>query len=113
MGERTSSPWAVRCGLCPRVSWLARTASATPSCVPGYHPDVSLLRGAGVHVDEDTLKPDLDLDTLETNVPGLFVAGAIASGRETSRIFIENGRFHGEAIVAAISARADAAPARR
>jgi thioredoxin reductase (NADPH) len=42
---------------------------------------------------------------LETNVSGLFVAGALASGRETSRIFIENGRFHGEAIVKAILAR--------
>ena len=71
----------------------------------GYHPDVSLLREAGVQVDLNTLKPELDLETLETNVPGLFVAGAVASGRETSRIFIENGRFHGEAIVAAILAR--------
>ena len=71
----------------------------------GYHPDVSLLREAGVAVDPSTLKPELDLETLETNVPGLFVAGAVASGRETSRIFIENGRFHGEAIVAAILAR--------
>ena len=75
----------------------------------GYHPDVSLLRGAGVNIDESSLKPDLDMQTLETNVPGLFVAGALASGRETSRIFIENGRFHGEAIVAAILARAGAA----
>jgi hypothetical protein len=33
------------------------------------------------------------------------VAGALASGRFTSRIFIENGRFHGEAIVGAIVAR--------
>jgi thioredoxin reductase (NADPH) len=71
----------------------------------GYYPDASLLRQAGADVDEDTLKPRLDLETLETNVPGLFVAGAVASGRETSRIFIENGRFHGEAIVAAILAR--------
>ena len=71
----------------------------------GYYPDAGLLRQAGVDVDEDTLKPALDLETLETNVPGLFVAGAVASGRETSRIFIENGRFHGEAIVAAIQAR--------
>ncbi|HVQ28993.1 MAG TPA: YpdA family putative bacillithiol disulfide reductase [Vicinamibacteria bacterium] len=71
----------------------------------GYYPDASLLRQAGVDVDAETLKPALDLETLETNVPGLFVAGAVASGRETSRIFIENGRFHGEAIVAAIQAR--------
>ena len=79
----------------------------------GYHPDVSLLRGAGAHVDEGTLKPDLDMETLETNVPGLFVAGALASGRETSRIFIENGRFHGEAIVAAILARGVTGPLAR
>jgi thioredoxin reductase (NADPH) len=65
----------------------------------GYHPDVGLLRDAGVQVDEATLKPQIDPETLETNVPGLYVAGAMASGRETSRIFIENGRFHGEAIV--------------
>jgi thioredoxin reductase (NADPH) len=72
----------------------------------GYHPDVTLLQGAGVAIDPETLKPSHDPKTLETNVPGLYVAGALASGRETSRIFIENGRFHGEAIVAAIRAAA-------
>jgi thioredoxin reductase (NADPH) len=71
----------------------------------GYTPDVGLLRGAGVTIDEATLQPAHDKDTLETNVPGLFIAGALASGRETSRIFIENGRFHGEAIVKTIAAR--------
>ena len=75
----------------------------------GYHPDVDLLRSAGVLVDPDTLKPEIDPESLETNVPGLYVAGAVASGRETSRIFIENGRFHGEAIVAAIQGRMTAA----
>ncbi len=68
----------------------------------GYHPDVELLRGAGVKVDDATLKPAHDADTLETNVPGLFLAGAVASGLETNRIFIENGRFHGEAAVQAL-----------
>jgi thioredoxin reductase (NADPH) len=71
----------------------------------GYSPDVSLLRSAGVRIDEPSLQPEHDPTTLETNVSGLFVAGALASGRETSRIFIENGRFHGEAIVKAILAR--------
>jgi thioredoxin reductase (NADPH) len=70
----------------------------------GYAPDVGLLREAGVKIDEATLEPAHDPDTLETNVPGLFIAGALASGRETSRIFIENGRFHGEAIVKRILA---------
>ena len=65
----------------------------------GYHPDAALLREAGVNVDPDTLVPEHDPATLQTNVPGLYVAGAAASGRFTSRIFIENGRFHGEAIL--------------
>ena len=74
----------------------------------GYRPDVELLRGAGVRIDPETLKPEHDPATLETNVPGLYVAGAVVSGRETNRIFIENGRFHGEAIVKAIVARSRA-----
>ena len=51
--------------------------------------------GAGVRVDAATLVPEHDPRPCETNVPGLYVAGAFVSGRETSRIFIENGRFHG------------------
>ena len=58
-----------------------------------------------MRIDPRTLKPEHDPQTLETNVPGLFVAGAVAAGRETSRIFIENGRFHGEAIVGSLLAR--------
>jgi bacillithiol disulfide reductase len=71
----------------------------------GYRPDASLLREAGVNVDPDTLVPEHDLATLQTNVPGLYVAGATASGRFTSRIFIENGRFHGEAILRSVLSR--------
>jgi thioredoxin reductase (NADPH) len=71
----------------------------------GYHPDADLFRRAGVRVDAETLKPELDPTTFETNVPGLFMAGSVVSGRETGRIFIENGRFHGEAIVRALLAR--------
>jgi thioredoxin reductase (NADPH) len=72
----------------------------------GYHPDTRLLRQAGVRIDEATLVPAHDAATLETNVPGLFLAGALVSGKQTSRIFIENGRFHGETIVGAITGRA-------
>ena len=71
----------------------------------GYHPDPSLLQEAGVHVDPDTLVPEHDPATLQTNVPGVYVAGATASGRFTSRIFIENGRFHGESILRSVLAR--------
>jgi thioredoxin reductase (NADPH) len=69
----------------------------------GYTPDVEILRRVGVRIDPHSLKPEHDPETMETNVPGLFLAGAVASGRETSKIFIENGRFHGEAIVGAIA----------
>jgi thioredoxin reductase (NADPH) len=68
----------------------------------GYLPDTRMLREAGVRVDERTLVPEHDPATLETNVRGLYVAGALVSGRQTSRIFIENGRFHGDQIIAGI-----------
>ncbi len=71
----------------------------------GYHPDPRLLLEAGVRVDPATLKPEHDPETLETNVAGLYVAGSVAAGNETSKIFIETGRFHGDAIVKAICAR--------
>jgi thioredoxin reductase (NADPH) len=69
----------------------------------GYTPDVDLMRRAGVRVDSETLKPEHDPRTFETNVPGLYLAGALVSGRDTGKVFIENGRFHGEAIVNAIA----------
>lgn len=68
----------------------------------GFRPDVELLRRAGVRVDETTLAPVHDPETLESNVPGLYLAGAVVSGRETNRVFIENGRFHGNLILQAI-----------
>ncbi len=49
--------------------------------------------------------PHYDPETFETNVPGLFLAGGAICGRDTSNIFIENGRFHGEKIVATIAGR--------
>jgi thioredoxin reductase (NADPH) len=71
----------------------------------GYHPDPELLSRAGVRVDPETLTPERDPDTFETNVPGIYLAGSIVSGRETSLTFIETGRFHGAAIVKAILAK--------
>jgi len=65
----------------------------------GYHPDPTLLKAAGVEFDADTYIPVHDPETLETNVPGIYVAGSVGSGRLTNRIFIENGRFHGEQII--------------
>ena len=44
-------------------------------------------------------------ETFETNVPGVFLAGGAICGRDTSNIFIENGRFHGETIIKTIAER--------
>jgi thioredoxin reductase (NADPH) len=71
----------------------------------GYHPDPALFVGAGVRVDPETLAPAHDSETLETNVPGFYLAGSVVSGRHTGRIFIENGRFHGDAIVKSVLAQ--------
>ena len=71
----------------------------------GYKPDIDLMRRAGVRCDNDSLSPELDPDTFETNVPNLFIAGGAIAGRNTGSIFIENGRFHGERIVRVLSQR--------
>ncbi len=71
----------------------------------GYHPDSGLMTAAGVHCDPVTLAPALNPETFETNVPNLFLAGGAVAGRETGSIFIENGRFHGQRIVATLAER--------
>jgi thioredoxin reductase (NADPH) len=70
----------------------------------GYHTDWELMERAGV-VLRDKRVPTYDAETFETNVPGLFLAGGAICGRDTSNIFIENGRFHGEKIIATIASR--------
>ena len=71
----------------------------------GYHPDCDLYRRAGIRLHRETLSPEFNPDTFETNVPGLFLAGGAICGKDTSNIFIENGRFHGETIIKTIAAR--------
>ena len=65
----------------------------------GYHPDADFLRQAGVEVDPKTLRPQCDSETLESNVPGIYLGGVILAGAKTNEIFIENGRFHGKQVV--------------
>jgi thioredoxin reductase (NADPH) len=71
----------------------------------GYHPDFAFLRRLGIELDSQTNKPRIDAQSLESNVPGIYLAGVVIGGNATSEIFIENGRFHGKQIVAAISGR--------
>jgi thioredoxin reductase (NADPH) len=69
----------------------------------GYHPDFEFIESLGVRLDPETRKPALDLNTLESNVPGIHLAGVVIGGRHTGEIFIENGRFHGKQIIEALT----------
>jgi bacillithiol disulfide reductase len=61
----------------------------------GYTADLKLLRAVGVAVDATSGVPQHAPDTMETNVPGVYIAGVLASGFDANKIFIENGREHG------------------
>lgn len=72
----------------------------------GYRPDRTLLNSIGVKIDETDGRPVFNPETMETNVPGLYLAGVVASGSgEGNSIFIENGRFHGKSISSHLAAR--------
>jgi thioredoxin reductase (NADPH) len=65
----------------------------------GYHPDFGFLERLGVRLDEENDRcPVCDPTSLESNVPGIYLAGVIVAGERTNEIFIENGRFHGKQI---------------
>ncbi len=71
----------------------------------GFRPDRSFLAEIGVLTEEETGAPHFDEDTMETNVPGVFIAGVVAAVSRANEIFIENGRFHGVRIAEVIAAR--------
>ena len=65
----------------------------------GYHPNVSILESLGINYDSNSLEPEIDEQTLESNIPGIYLAGSLIAGRNANRIFIENSREHGELIL--------------
>jgi thioredoxin reductase (NADPH) len=71
----------------------------------GYHPDFEFLEQLGVRLEGADRLPVLDAETLESNVAGIYLAGVIVAGARTNEIFIENGRFHGQQIAAALKAK--------
>lgn len=76
----------------------------------GYHPDFSFIEGLGVKLDETNDRcPMCDPATLESNVPGIYLAGVIVAGERTNEIFIENGRFHGQLIAESLRGKLVAA----
>ena len=100
--------------------WHSRVRAITPTdveigheptgkveCLPtdavlamtGYHADTTMLQRLGVPVDPATGIPAHDETTMATTLPGIYLAGVIASGNDANRLFIENARGHGELIV--------------
>ena len=71
----------------------------------GYHPDFDFLAALGVRMEGKDRCPECDPQSLESNVPGLYLAGVIVAGARTNEIFIENGRFHGRQIAQDIEAK--------
>ena len=69
----------------------------------GYHPDFDFLEKLGVRFEGPDRLPVCDAETLESNVPGIYLAGVIVAGSRTNEIFIENGRFHGLQIAKALA----------
>jgi thioredoxin reductase (NADPH) len=72
----------------------------------GFAPNTELLRDAGVPIDPTTGIPAHDPETLESAVPGLFIAGVVVAGYDANKVFIENGRYHGDRIVARLLGQA-------
>uniref|UniRef100_UPI0004936528 NAD(P)-binding domain-containing protein n=1 Tax=Virgibacillus alimentarius TaxID=698769 RepID=UPI0004936528 len=68
----------------------------------GYKPNLHLLKEIGIEVDPRNGKPHFNKNSMETNIPDVYVAGVVASGYNNNEIFIENGRLHGEIIAKAI-----------
>jgi thioredoxin reductase (NADPH) len=77
----------------------------------GYEPDFALFERCGIRVEGPQRVPVHDPETLESNVPNLYLAGAILGGTEIGRIFIENSRHHAAWIAGAIEKRSKYVPA--
>src|SRR5271154_412276 len=71
----------------------------------GYHPDFEFLASLGVRAEGQDRLPVCNPECLESNVPGIYLAGVIVAGARTNEIFIENGRFHGQQIARDLAAK--------
>ena len=78
----------------------------------GYHPDFDFIESLGVLLEEANARcPVCNPATLESNVPGIYLAGVIVAGERTNEIFIENGRFHGDLIANDLTEKLQPLPA--
>jgi len=71
----------------------------------GFRPDRGFLRAMGIRAPDGDIPPEHNPETMETNVPGLYLAGVVSTGRDANEIFIESGRFHGRLIARHLAER--------
>jgi thioredoxin reductase (NADPH) len=74
----------------------------------GYRPDLEFLNATGISLEPESQRPRTDPATLESETPGVYLAGVIVAGMHTNEIFIENGRYHGGQIAKSIAAKLSA-----
>jgi thioredoxin reductase (NADPH) len=89
-----------------------RIANDFVLALTGYRPDFDFMTALGIRLTEPDKRPVVDPETLESNVPGIYLAGVIVAGMRTGEIFIENGRFHGALIAADLKRKLSEVPAR-
>ncbi|HVW94896.1 MAG TPA: YpdA family putative bacillithiol disulfide reductase [Mucilaginibacter sp.] len=65
----------------------------------GYRPNFEFLRKLGVVLTEEKFIPHYNPETMETNLPGLYLAGVVCGGLDTHLWFIENSRIHADMII--------------
>lgn len=72
----------------------------------GYHPDFTLLNHLGIELSNDGAScPTFNPETMETNQPGVYLAGVVCGGMNTHKLFIENSRVHAEKIAQSVVSR--------
>lgn len=71
----------------------------------GYLPNFEFITKSGILLEGECIKPLYNPETMETNVPGIYLAGVVCGGRDTHLWFIENSRIHAKLIVNAILAK--------
>ena len=115
-GEIALHLGAVVTAITPESVRIRRADSASEElladrvfALTGYHPDFDLLERIGLPLDPESGRTPLDPHTLETGIPGVYLAGSVGAGRQISEVFIENGRFDGEKIFGDAPAQASAA----
>jgi thioredoxin reductase (NADPH) len=84
---------------------VARERADAVFLLTGYRSDTSLLKAAGAEIEPTEGAPVHNPETFETTVPNLYVIGAFVAGKQSGKIFIENGRFHGEVVIRQIKLR--------